>query len=753
VRLLRRSELSRCVWLLLLAVVAHACDARADERASPSESRRVTVPDMIQMTRWADREYFLGGESTGRVGLFSPDHRHFIMVLKRGNIARNTVDYSLLLFRTSTVFRRPAPRVLLRMSSSSNRDAITQIKWLDDSQTIVFIGERPGEAPEVYSLNIRTAQPKRLTHHSTPIISYDVSGDGRVIVYQAAVKHGTNPAAAKEGILITSQSPYELARCDCGPEQRFEEEDNDLFVQTVGRNPSKIYLSDSVMELQNLSVSRNGRYALVSVSIRNIPAAWAEYKEQHLHSYVVEHRRPGMRSNVRRYMLLDTRTLQFDPLLNTPISFSGEGFAWARDGKSLVLSGAYLPLDIADPKEREVRKRSKFVVEIRLPGRAIEKITGEDLKVARLDERTGRLLLEPSDASASSPTKAYERTGDTWHETPITDADTNPSNPVEVTLEEDINTPPKIFVSEPKSTRRAELLDLNPSFARLQLGKVEGISWKATDAHEVTGGLYLPPKYSTGTRYPLVIQTHGFRKDRFWIDGPWSSAFAAMALAAKGIVVLQVGGSADQREDMKYGESPEEARRQMAAYEGAIDYLDSRGLIDRNQVGIIGFSRTVFYVAHTLTNSRYHFVAATLADGFDGSYLNYLFWPIADFVNVNGGPPIGPSFASWLKNSPGFNLDKVQAAVRLENYGPGMFLQGWQLFSGLSVLDKPVDFIWLPYGSHTLVKPWERFTSQQGNVDWFSFWLKNEADPDPAKREQYVRWEGLRALLHRNSQN
>jgi len=29
-------------------------------------------------------------------------------------------------------------------------------------------------------------------------------------------------------------------------------------------------------------------------------------------------------------------------------------------------------------------------------------------------------------------------------------------------------------------------------------------------------------------------------------------------------------------------------------------------------------------------------------------------------------------------------------------------------------------------------------------VDWFSFWLKGEEDPDPAKAEQYKRWRKLR---------
>jgi hypothetical protein len=69
---------------------------------------------------------------------------------------------------------------------------------------------------------------------------------------------------------------------------------------------------------------------------------------------------------------------------------------------------------------------------------------------------------------------------------------------------------------------------------------------------------------------------------------------------------------------------------------------------------------------------------------------------------------------------------------------------------GLSDQGRPVDFIYLPNGTHLLSKPTERLVSQQGNVDWFCFWLKGEEDPDPAKAEQYERWRELRKLQERN---
>jgi len=252
-----------------------------------------------------------------------------------------------------------------------------------------------------------------------------------------------------------------------------------------------------------------------------------------------------------------------------------------------------------------------------------------------------------------------------------------------------------------------------------------------------------------------VIQTHGFHADKFWIDGPWSSAFAAQPLASGGVVVLQVGGSIN-RDDGTYSLTTQEAPRQMAAYEGAIDELDRRGLIDPNRVGIVGFSRTVSTVGYTLTHSKYHFSAATLVDGIDGGYFQYFAYSNSnpelskEIGQLNGGPPFGENLNSWLKSSAGFNLDKINTPLRLVALGPSSVLELWEWFSGLGRLGKPVDFILLPDAPHLILKPWERMVAQQGLVDWFRFWLNGEEDPDPTKAEQYVRWRELRKLQEQN---
>jgi len=710
------------------------------------------VSDAIRMTVWADLQYFLGGTPDDRVGIFSPDGQKFIVVVRRGNLRNNTNEYSLLLFRTKDAFNGPKPEVLITMSSSSNREGIENVKWLNDNETVAFLGQDAGGTPEVYSLSTKTKHLIRLTHHPTPVVAYDISANGKTIVYEAVPRRIATSAtqdARRDGVVISTQSPSDLFLSECNETQELDRADKELFVQHVQGAALKIAVADQLSEILPLLVSPDGRYAVLETYDSEIPPYWAAYRDTPLHPYIIEPRRPSQRSNVTHFMLLDTSSGKIGPLLDAPMSWFNRSLVWAKDSRSLILSGTYLPLTVGTPMEREARETHTFVAEVEVPSKAIIPITDEPVQISHWNQQDGVLVLGSGENGDINP-KPYDRAGMSWRPVALPGDKSNSSIPLTVSLEEDSNTPPRIFVTSTKNGRKALLFDLNPQFSHLKFGRVQDITWKATDGHEVTGGLYLPPDYEDGKRYPLVIQTHGFEKDRFWIDGPWSSAFAAQPLAAKDIVVLQVGSSSDPSEDRKYTNTPGEAPRQMAAYEGVIDYLDNRGLVDRRRVGIIGFSRTVSYVAYTLTHSKYQFAAATLADGFDAGYVNLMLFGGVDYLAANGGLPFGSSLDSWTKSSPGFNLDKVTAPVRLEYYGWGGFLGGWQTFSGLTLLKKPVDFIWLPYGTHLLVKPWERLVSQQGNVDWFDFWLNGEIDPDPSKRAEYGRWEQLRRKEPKN---
>jgi hypothetical protein len=117
----------------------------------------------------------------------------------------------------------------------------------------------------------------------------------------------------------------------------------------------------------------------------------------------------------------------------------------------------------------------------------------------------------------------------------------------------------------------------------------------------------------------------------------------------------------------------------------------------------------------------------------------------------NGGAPFGDGLKSWLVKSPGFNADKVHTPLWLVlQSGPiSGVLSHWEMFSRLRRLGKPVELYVMPdveHGSHNPQNPRQVVALQQGEVDWFDFWLNGREDPDPKKADQYVRWRKLRAL-------
>ncbi len=172
------------------------------------------------------------------------------------------------------------------------------------------------------------------------------------------------------------------------------------------------------------------------------------------------------------------------------------------------------------------------------------------------------------------------------------------------------------------------------------------------------------------------------------------------------------------------------------------------------RVGIVGFSRTCFYTMAALASGAIPFRAATITDGFNYGYWQYLAYTDSygdlnarDAEAILGARPFGSGLSKWIERSPEFNLANVSAPLQVVALGRTSLISMWEPYAALRHLNKPVDLIVLPNDStHVLTNPGQRVTSQGGTIDWFRFWLQGYEDPDPSKREQYVRWAKLRAL-------
>jgi hypothetical protein len=725
---------------------------------SPSNNhtkKPVTVADAIDMTQIGDRSYLDVFTKAGDVAQLSPDGSRFAFVVQKGSLENDTVEFRLLVFKTEDAFASPQPQVVATLSSSSNREAISDVKWLLDNDTLVFLGEQPGETPQLYRVSSTTGKQEKLTSSPTPVIAYSVSDHGDSFVYVAEIPshpHITSEMR-QQGFVVTSESWSDLY-VDRKPDFEVRKE---IFVKTASmESPVSMGVFDLYpAEAIQLQISPDGRHALINAFISDPPSTWNEYSPGFRTISVASACTAGQIFLCPlQYLLIDLEKKTIEPLINAPIMQSADGgievFAWTREN-SVLLVNTFLPLSSVDEKERKHRLRDVYAAEVLLPTREIKKIaerpTPFQTSYIQSDPVQNRFVTQFYTA-LGGPLE-IRKYGGVWKMAELSPSALHSKDRLSVTLDQDPNSPPKLVATDPRTKEKAVVLDLNPQFAQLTFGRVQMFQWRTSDGHPMEGSLYYPPDYVAGKRYPLVIQTHGSSRERFWIDGPFTTAYAAQPLANHGFVVLQMGmGNRYDKNSLDEVTgilgTPKEGPYSVASFESAIDELDRQGLIDRNRVGLTGFSRSVYHVEYALTHSRYHFAAAVIADGSDFGYVNCIYFPVFSSTceKINGGLPYGTMLSNWATKSPTFRLDKIEAPLLLQAINAP--IGEWEILAGLRWLKKPVEMVnFYPEGTHVLVRPRQRMLSQQSTVDWYCFWLKGEEDPDPAKAGQYRRWRKL----------
>jgi hypothetical protein len=413
----------------------------------------------------------------------------------------------------------------------------------------------------------------------------------------------------------------------------------------------------------------------------------------------------------------------------------------------VLIAGALESLVNVSQQERDERVGHYSVVAIDPITKSVEHIAFMSSNILRLidtswDQDSETLRVTSVDASNNRlPAFVARRSGARWSIAEESGRDASDSmrdpqeNILDLVIEQSINDAQILVAVNRHTGERKPVLDPNPWLRQRVLAKVEPITWKLKDGREWRGGLYYPRGYRPGRRYPVVLQTHGFESQKFSLSGMGRN-FAAQPLAALGMVVLQID---ENIEGIVSG--PEEWLTVQAGYEAAIDFLDTKGLIDRQRVGIQGWSRSGSYAGYVLTHSDYPFAAVAFTETADFGWWWYLAQGARHGESAYGTAPFGDGLDVWRRMSPSFNLHRVNAPVLMWESG---VIGLWDWYVGLRRLGKPVEYWALPDATHDVFKIPQRVHTNQLVVDWFRFWLRDEEDPDPAKAEQYARWRDLR---------
>jgi dipeptidyl aminopeptidase/acylaminoacyl peptidase len=764
-----RPRLAAFTYLVSLITTAAptACPALNAQQAK----KPFTVADEIGL------RFFGGGEGNrGAKALdFSPNGKYIAIDTERGRLDLNRVEDSLRFYRTEDIknflagsdqSKPPAPVWIMTAPPQKEGSVINDWRWLADSSSVAYLESIEEGYKRLVLADLTKKTVEALTSKTENVGSFDIR-DRQHYVYTSSEPAELLKKKEAEGhpatVVGTGKNIWEMIF----PTEMLQSQlkwgaaDSTLWSVIDGKR-SRVNNKD--FETRGMVLSPDGRSIITRISLKP-PEEWKSLYLPPYPSPAFDELRTG--DKVSEYVLVDLQNGKAQPITNTPTSDTAgwadmmAGPDWSSDGQAILLPGTFLSSSKPSPPcvaVIDLASNTSECMWTMKPGRdsngaPIHKDYRwlQEVRFVNGDKQLVLVGYAYVGQGFKVGTSEYRRTADrTWEQVGpefAGDADEVGPGDLRIRVKEGPNDPPLVVASAGGKSR--VVWDPNPELEDVKLGQVRIYTWKAEDGRPWRGGLYLPPDFKPGQRYPFVIQTHGFDESGFVPAGLFPTGLAAEALANTGMVVLQVADEGDACPM----ETPNEGPCMVKGYEAAVQQLTSEGVIDPENIGMIGFSRTCYYTMEALTmSSSLHIKAALITDGLMLDYVPDGLEGGSSFdEKMIGAPAYGQGLQTWLQRSPSFNLEKVNAALMVVGEGPASLLTMWHPYAALHYLRKPVDVVMLNTDEHTLTNPAERMASQGGSVDWFRFWLKGEEEPDPAKTEQYKRWHDLRTLYTENN--
>lgn len=735
----------------------------------------------------------------------SPDGDQLFIVTRKANAGTDRNRFEILLLdvspaRLTALAQRgaksgaEAPALLLAVESAHDRSdgdpSLREVRWVGN-RTLVFRARMNDEAHQVYQVDVITRKVKQLTYAPNGVLAFEVPDDLRRVVYVSQIPNPAREPGART-ILVGARSFWSVhgQQDDLYPQDRLHQ----YYLADAGVRMSARPLGGPFPRAgatPRASISPDGRWVLLPRDQPGRQVAWGrmypqvgELGRQYGASKAMDplgyFSRPT--NYAPRQMLVyrasdgQERAVLDAPDDSAPGARQRADRLWQNGGSSVVIAGTYLPPGRAgDPDAGSVSHIIEYwpatgewkriaALKSRLQG--LQAVAGGDGRFIAIDGDQRRVFErgeegrwreasdEPGRSTAGSAATERGKAGKKGGK-----AETA-REAWRLHVRQALNQPPDI-VAVGASGRELGLTQLNPQFEAEVWGTMREYSWTDPRGRRWDGGLMVPADFKQGVRYPLVIQTYGFDPTRFYRDGTnerdgATSGFAGRAFLREGMLVLALPWRATT-------DAPRDEHGAYVAFaegvRGAIDALVAQGLVDRERIGILGWSATGVRVQHLITFTDTPIRAATLLDGdVNTLYSLTITYAFADSTlkskeDGNQGRPFGETRERWIRNDPSLHTDCIRAALRIESYGAEA-KNNSDIYALLRRQYRPVEMLKFPEGGHALSRPSERMISLQGNVDWYRFWLKGErrealaipGETAQSLQAQYQRWEQMEGM-------
>ncbi|RWS40166.1 S9 family peptidase [Bacillus mycoides] len=261
----------------------------------------------------------------------------------------------------------------------------------------------------------------------------------------------------------------------------------------------------------------------------------------------------------------------------------------------------------------------------------------------------------------------------------------------------------------------------------------EIISWKSSDGLEIEGVLSTPVEFDTNKKYPLLVVIHG---GPAWASFPifsdcFNEKYPIEQFIEKGFIVLEP----NYRGSSGYGNEFLKAnyRKQgIADYDDVIsgvDELVEKGMVDKDRVGVMGWSNGGYISAFCSTFSS-RFKAISVGGGITNWSTHYVNTDIPYFIRMHLGNTPWNDPDIYRKTSP-MTYIKSACTPTLIQHGEMdariPITNAYDLYQGLMDMEVDTELIIFKGMAYSPNQPGMNVAIMKQNLMWFSHYILGES--------------------------
>ncbi|MCF7857950.1 MAG: prolyl oligopeptidase family serine peptidase [Candidatus Cloacimonetes bacterium] len=290
--------------------------------------------------------------------------------------------------------------------------------------------------------------------------------------------------------------------------------------------------------------------------------------------------------------------------------------------------------------------------------------------------------------------------------------------------------PPNYFFVDLKTKQYSAITDYPNNFTQLTELKKEMITFTRKDGIPLSGELYLPADFKEGAKLPLVfnaypqeyadsttagqVKTTSNKFNRF--RGASIRYFALLGYAVLTKASIPIVGDPETVNETFIEQT-------VNSVQAAIDYLNSRGIIDPDRVGITGHSYGAFMVANVLAHSN----ICTAGIARSGAYNRTL----TPFGFQNERRTFWEAKEFYLEVSPFAHAEKITEPILLihgdDDPNAGTYpMQSIRFFQALQGNSGTAKLVIMPFEGHSYRARESGLHVLAEMIEWFDKFVKNK---------------------------